>query len=145
MARAHRFPPYELLEDYEPAMSDGVARAEEKTAKLERLYHNTQTYAWDGKKAGAGSMEITDAVVPYALGIDLRFTRPFPARNTSEFMLKPDARSTELTWRMHGPLSYPMRVVTTFVGMDRMIAPDFERGLAKLKTEVERSATEAAS
>lgn len=49
MGRTHRFPPYELLEGYEPSLADGVARAEEKTAKLERLYHNTQAYAWEGR------------------------------------------------------------------------------------------------
>jgi hypothetical protein len=99
------------------------------------------TYAWEGnKKAGAGSMVITEAAAPYAVGIDLQFTRPFPAHNSTEFMLKPDARSTEVTWAMSGAQGVMMRLMTMFFSMEKMIGPDFERGLAQLKTEAEKTA-----
>jgi hypothetical protein len=112
---------------------------------LERTYGGSPTgkgatYAWDGnKKAGAGAMEITEESAPYAVGIDLHFTRPFPAHNRSEFRLKPDGRSTDVTWAMHGPQSLLMRVMCLFYPMDKLIGPDFEKGLAQLKTEAERS------
>src|SRR5262245_35295525 len=38
------FPPYRLLE------RDYLSAAQEKYARLERLYHKTQTLSWDGKK-----------------------------------------------------------------------------------------------
>jgi hypothetical protein len=112
---------------------------------LEREYGPAErgkgaTYAWDGnKQAGAGSMEITEEAPPYAVGIDLRFTRPFPAHNTTEFRLKPDGKSTEVTWAMHGAQPFVMRVMTMFFSMEKLIGPDFEKGLAKLKAEAERS------
>jgi len=96
------------------------------------------TYAWDGnKKAGAGSMEMIEANEPRRVTIDLRFTRPFPAHNTTEFMLNGEGDATEVTWAMHGPQPYVMRLRTFFHGVDKLIGPDFERGLAKLKTDAE--------
>jgi hypothetical protein len=85
-------------------------------------------------------MEITEEAPPYAVGIDLRFTRPFPARNTTEFRLKPEGRSTEVTWVMQGAQPYPMRLMTMFYSMEKLIGPDFEKGLASLKREVEAGA-----
>jgi hypothetical protein len=43
MAKAKSFPPYELLE------ARGARDAQEKTKRLERLYHLTQKHSWDGK------------------------------------------------------------------------------------------------
>ena len=98
------------------------------------------TYAWDGnKKAGAGSMEITEERAPYAVGIDLQFTRPFPGHNTSEFHRRPDGGATDVTWAMHGPQSLLMRAMSLFYSMDKLIGPDFEKGLAQLKSEAERA------
>jgi hypothetical protein len=44
--RAQAFPPYELLDVGDP-LDATVARAQEKTRKLERLYHQTQAHAWN--------------------------------------------------------------------------------------------------
>jgi hypothetical protein len=43
MSRHAHFPPYELIEDRD------VQGVEGKTRRLERLYHLTQSHAWDGK------------------------------------------------------------------------------------------------
>ena len=45
-------------------------------------------YAWEGKKAGAGSMEITE-VKPSQVSLKLDFTRPFKANNLVDFTLAP--------------------------------------------------------
>lgn len=42
--RAATFPPYEMLDP----VASGIAEADGKTRKLERLYHLTQKHAWDG-------------------------------------------------------------------------------------------------
>jgi len=118
---------------------------EELDPDLRRVYGGAEegrgaTYAWDGnKQAGAGRMEITEAAPPYAVGIDLRFTRPFPAHNAIELRLTPEAGSTETTWTMHGDHPYLMRLMTMFFSMDKLVGGDFEKGLARLKAEVERS------
>ena len=39
---------------------------------------------------------------------------------------------TRVTWRMEGEFNFMGRVMDTLMGMEGMIAPDFERGLRKL-------------
>ncbi|MCA9641076.1 MAG: ferritin-like domain-containing protein, partial [Myxococcales bacterium] len=51
--RAAAFPPYEMLE----TVASGVAEADSKTRKLERLYHLTQKHSWDGPSVFAELLE----------------------------------------------------------------------------------------
>jgi hypothetical protein len=91
-------------------------------------------YAWDGNSsAGSGSMEITESTAPSKIVIALRFIRPFEGHNTVEFTLEPHGDSTLVTWAMHGPVSFPAKVIGLFVSMDTMIGTQFEEGLANLR------------
>jgi hypothetical protein len=95
-------------------------------------------YAWSGNKdVGTGRMEITAAQPASSLTIALDFLSPFEAHNTATFVLAPEGDSTTLTWTMTGPNTYLSKVMGVFVSMDRMVGPDFEAGLANLKTVVE--------
>ncbi len=95
------------------------------------------TYAWSGnRKAGAGRMEITD-VRDDQVVVDLVFTRPFKAANTITFLLTPDDGGTDVDWVMTGDRTFMTRVMEVFTSMDKMVGPDFERGLAQLKAVVE--------
>ena len=44
-----------------------------------------------------------------------------------------------MTWRMTGPATMMTKVMGLFTSMDKLIGPDFEKGLARLKAVVERS------
>ncbi len=91
-------------------------------------------YAWDGNsKVGAGSMTITASQPPAHIVIDLRFLRPFEARNEAEFILAPEAGGTRVTWRMTGPNPYIAKVMQVFFSPDALVGKDFETGLDKLK------------
>ena len=95
-------------------------------------------YAWEGnKKVGAGRMEILESDPPSRLRIQLDFIRPFEAHNTTEFTLLPEAGRTQVTWTMRGNHNFMTKVMSIFTDMDRMVGPDFERGLAALKTLAE--------
>jgi len=95
-------------------------------------------YAWSGnKKVGTGQMKITAAEPVTSLTIALDFQSPFEAHNTTIFALAPSGDSTTVTWTMTGPNTYLSKVMSVFVSMDKMVGPDFEAGLAKLKTVVE--------
>lgn len=98
-------------------------------------------YAWRGnRKAGAGSMEITGST-PDRIDIDLRFHKPFKARNVISFLLAPVAGGgTEVTWLMTGKNTGFTALFTKVVGMDRLVGKDFERGLARLKAVAEQPA-----
>jgi hypothetical protein len=96
-------------------------------------------YEWEGNsKAGKGRMEIVDSSVPNKITIKLDFLKPFEGHNTSEFTMSPRGDSTEITWSMHGPTPFMMKVMHVFVNMDKMLGKDFETGLANLKAVTER-------
>lgn len=115
---------------------------EDIDADLRRTYSGADAgkgavYEWDGKKAGAGRMEIMEATAPNAMTIKLDFTRPFEAHNTTEFTLHPSAGGTDVRWAMHGAQPFMFRVMSLFMSMDKLVGKDFEKGLARLKTAAE--------
>jgi uncharacterized protein YndB with AHSA1/START domain len=96
-------------------------------------------YAWVGKKAGSGSMEITSSSPPSKIVIKLEFTKPFSAHNTAEFTLEPQGKGTKVTWAMHGPNTLMSKVMGLFFSMDKLVGPQFDEGLASLKALTERA------
>ncbi len=96
-------------------------------------------YEWDGNKdVGTGRMEVLDSIPASKILIKLDFFKPFEAHNTAEFTLTPSAGSTQVTWAMYGPQPYLMKVMGLFCSPERMIGPQFETGLANLKTISEK-------
>lgn len=114
-------------------------------ADLKRTYSGTESgigaiYAWEGKKAGSGQMEIAQSVAPEHILINLDFIKPFKASNKAEFVLKPQPNgSTQVTWAMSGQRPFMMKLISIFFSMEKMVGPDFEKGLASMKHEAERS------
>lgn len=98
-------------------------------------------YEWDGnKKAGAGRMEIVEAVPSSRAGIKLNFLRPFRAENRVVFTLMPAGDGTNVTWEMTGASNLMFKIMGIVMNMDNMIGRDFEKGLAAMKAEAETSA-----
>ena len=96
-------------------------------------------YEWDGNdKVGQGRMEVTDSVPPSRIAIKLDFLKPFEGHNIAEFTLYPKGESTDVTWAMHGPSPFIMKVMGVFASMDSMVGKDFEAGLANLKATAEK-------
>ena len=129
----HSWPAWSPWEDIDPAMRreySGPDRGE------------GAAYAWSGnRKAGEGRMEIVRAVDAERVDIDLRFVKPFKARNDTSFVLSPQADgSTLVRWTMTGRKTAATKVMGLFTSMDQMIGPDFEKGLARLKQAAESSA-----
>src|SRR5215210_6313508 len=100
-------------------------------------------YAWSGnRKAGRGRMEIISAQQPTEVRVALEFEKPFKSSNTIEFMLTPEgAGRTRVRWTMTGPMTLMTKVMGLFTSMDKMVGPDFEKGLARLKDAVEAPST----
>ena len=100
-------------------------------------------YAWSGnRKAGRGTMKITQAVEPKEVRIALDFEKPFKSANTIDFFLTPEGpNATRVRWSMIGPKTLATKVMGLFTSMDKMVGPDFEKGLARLKDVVETRST----
>jgi uncharacterized protein YndB with AHSA1/START domain len=116
---------------------------EAKDPAMKRTYGGAATgkgaiYGWDGNKnVGTGRMEILD-VQPQKVAIKLDFLAPFEAHNTAEFTMQAEGDSTKLSWAMFGPANYMSKVMSVVMSMDKMVGPDFEAGLAKLKAAAEK-------
>jgi hypothetical protein len=117
---------------------------EELDPALKRTYGGAASglgaiYEWEGnKQVGKGRMEITGVTAASRITIKLDFIAPFEAHNTAEFTLAAEGGATSVTWAMHGPSPYMMKVMGLFVSMDSMVGKDFEKGLAKLKAVAEK-------
>lgn len=111
--------------------------------KLDRAYTGAESgvgavYEWGGnRKAGAGVMKITAADPPREIVIALTFHRPFKSSSTVRFTLAPTASGTEVVWSMTGRKTLMTRVMGVFMSMDKMVGPDFEKGLAQLAAAAE--------
>jgi uncharacterized protein YndB with AHSA1/START domain len=95
-------------------------------------------YSWSGnRQAGAGRMEIVEVQPPSLVRVDLEFTKPFRSRNTFSFVIEPFGSGSQVTWTMTGQQTLATRVMGLVRPMDKMIGPDFEKGLARLKAAAE--------
>jgi hypothetical protein len=96
------------------------------------------TYEWEGnRKAGKGRMEIVNVNEPSNLTIKLDFLKPFKAHNQAHFELAEHAGATNVVWAMTGPKTLLTKIMGIFTSMDKMVGPDFEKGLARLKAVAE--------
>lgn len=104
------------------------------------------SYHWVGNKdVGEGSMKITDAKPGEHLGLDLEFIAPFAAKNRTEFDFVKTGEGTTVTWAMSGTNNFMSKAMSLFMDMDKMVGPDFEKGLASMKGVAEEAAKKAAA
>jgi hypothetical protein len=96
-------------------------------------------YEWRGNsKAGSGRMEILVSKPSDSVRVKLDFLAPFESHNITDYTLTSTGTGTKVTWAMHGPSTFPSKVMQVFVSMDDMVGGDFERGLASLKAIAEK-------
>jgi hypothetical protein len=94
-------------------------------------------YAWSGnKQVGQGRMTIEKSE-PSQIRIKLEFLKPFAATNTATFSFVETAEGNKTTWAMDGTNNFVSKAFHLVMDMDKMIGPDFERGLAAMKTAAE--------
>jgi uncharacterized protein YndB with AHSA1/START domain len=94
-------------------------------------------WSWVSKSEGSGNMEFTrvepDRTVEYALAFP-----EYNMRSTGALTLEPAGNMTRVTWSNRGDVGGNPLKHYLAVGMDRMVGPDFEGGLANLKALAEK-------
>lgn len=138
IGRAH-----DLINDFRewPAWSPW----EELDPDMSRTYSGADAglgarYAWSGnKRAGAGAMEIIESRSD-RIEVALEFLKPFKSRSTVSFDLATVADGTRVTWTHAGSVGGVVGLVAKVYPMEKAIAPDMEKGLAKLATVAARPA-----
>ena len=117
---------------------------EDVDPELRRTYSGVESgsgavYHWSGnRKAGQGRMEITEATEPSKVQIELLFEKPFKARNDTHFTIVPEGSGSRVTWSMTGKNTLMTKVMGIFKSMDKLLGPDFEKGLSRLKATAEK-------
>lgn len=130
IADFRRWPLWSPWEGRDPQMKRALSGAESGAGAV---------YAWEGnRQVGQGRMEILEATAPALVRIKLDFLKPFEAHNVAEYTLQREGAGTRVTWAMHGPQPFLMKLMGFFMSMDRMVGKDFEAGLARLKQVSER-------
>lgn len=95
-------------------------------------------YAWEGTKAGTGSMDIFSSQPSSAIDINLKFEKPFKAHSIAMFRFVPEGNATRVIWTMEGPNIFIGKVMSVFMSMDEMNGRNFDKGLAAMKEIAER-------
>lgn len=130
VADFHRWTEWSPWEGLDPAMERTHSGAPSGAGAV---------YEWKGnRKAGEGRMEITSATAPSQVVIALQFLKPFKSSSTTTFDLTESGGTTQVAWRMVGPKTFALRIMGIFKSMDKMVGPDFEKGLAQLATAAQR-------
>lgn len=117
---------------------------EKMDPNLERTYEGPPAgvgakYSWVGnKKVGEGRMTIVESRPSDRIRIALEFLKPFKADNTAEFSFQSEGAHTAVTWSMSGNRNFMFKAMGLVMNMDKLVGADFERGLANLKSIVER-------
>jgi hypothetical protein len=117
---------------------------------LKRSYDGPRTgvgakYAWVGnKEVGEGRMTIEQSSPGAIVVIKLEFLKPFAATNTATFTFTKTAEGTKTTWAMDGNSNFISKAFHLVMNMDKMLGPDFERGLASMKAAAEATAAPSA-
>jgi len=95
--------------------------------------------AWEGnKEVGSGEQEITAIVKDKVIESQLRFLKPFKSTSDAYLKVAKAGKGSEVTWGFTGKNKFPMSIMMLFMNMDKVVGKDFEEGLAKLKTLLEK-------
>ena len=96
-------------------------------------------FRWSGNdQVGVGSNTIIESRPGELIKIKLEFLKPFEAISTAEFTFKPEGQQTLVTWSMSGKNNFIGKAMGLLMNCDKMIGSQFEKGLADLKTIVEK-------
>lgn len=89
--------------------------------------------SWDGNKdVGAGSCTIIESKPGELVRSRMDWKRPMEGVATVDFTFKPQGDKTLVTWSMYGKNGFMGKVVSIFMDCDKMVGPQFEKGLTAL-------------
>jgi len=105
------------------------------------------SYHWAGnEKVGEGRMTVAKADPGKQVAFDLEFIKPYAGKCQSALAFAPEGTGTKVTWSIDGQSNFMAKAMELFGGnMDKMMGPDFEHGLAGLKSLVEAAPAAAAT
>lgn len=93
------------------------------------------SFCWQSEKKDVGSgCQTIKSVTPDSLfETDLLFKEPYESKAIAFVRLTPEGNNTKATWGFNSEVPYPFRITKIFMNMEKMIGPDYQLGLVKLK------------
>jgi len=93
----------------------------------------------DPEKTGEGEMTCT-AIDSVKMEYKLHFIKPYDSESMGFISAEPKGDSTVVTWGMSGKSGFVERIMVAMMGgMEKMVGPDFDRGLERLGEAVAAS------
>lgn len=96
------------------------------------------TYSWDGEKLGKGGFKIVSVEPNKAIFEELQFIEPWEGLADNNFFFEQVADSTKITW-VYVQENKGIIEKWMGLGMDSMLGKDWDRGLSKIKTNLEKA------
>lgn len=98
------------------------------------------SYYWIGNdQVGEGRMTIIESRPTEAVKIKLEFMKPFASSAINAFTVTPSGAGSKVEWNMAGDSNFMSKGFGLVMGgMDKMIGPDFEKGLTQMKALAEK-------
>jgi effector-binding domain-containing protein/ribosome-associated toxin RatA of RatAB toxin-antitoxin module len=93
------------------------------------------SYTWksENKDIGEGSMTTISSEAFKSIDQRIQFIAPWESESDVYWTFNPVKEGTEVTWGMRGEMSFGEKAFMVFSGgMDKMVGPDYEKGLDKL-------------
>lgn len=91
------------------------------------------SYTWSGNdEVGKGSQALTDLQPHTYVESELKFREPMESITTGYTRLADTTGGTFVIWGIKGENSFVGRIFATILNMDKMVGPDFEKGLNNL-------------
>lgn len=96
--------------------------------------------AWesDHKQVGSGEQEIISITDNKEIAAQLRFLKPFKSTSDAYTRVTEVEGGTKVTWGFSGKNKFPVNIMMLFMNMEKAVGGDFEQGLAKLKSVLEK-------
>ena len=97
-------------------------------------------YTWSGNEdVGKGEQTIT-SINETEVVTHLHFIDPFDAEADATTSVIKSEDGVKVTWSYDADAPYPMNVMNLLMDMDKMLGPDFQKGMDKLKVLAEETA-----
>jgi hypothetical protein len=96
------------------------------------------SYAWAGNgQVGEGRMTIIESHPGRLVRLKLEFLKPFKDTVNAELSFEPKGDETIVRWNMYGKRNFMGKAIGLVMNCDKIMGPQFEQGLADLKTVAE--------
>lgn len=97
--------------------------------------------AWDSQDpdVGKGEQKIIKIAEGERIDYELHFIKPFESTDYAYMTTEAVSENqTKVKWGINGEMKFPMKLMMLFMNMEKMLAPDLEKGLSSLKTIMEQ-------